>query len=408
MTLSEELIVRGFVHQTAGGELADMVDGEKRTIYLGVDPSADSIHAGNFVLFMLLRHLSDAGHKIVFLSGGGTGMIGDPKPDAERELKELSAVQANADKISAQAKRLLNLQDITFVNNYDWLSKVSLLDFLRDTGKYFTVNELIKKDAIATRLQSEVGLSYTEFAYPLLQGYDYLVLHTEYGCDMQVGGSDQWGNIVAGVDLIRRKTGETAYALTTPLVIDKATGKKFGKSEGNAVWLDAEKTSVYDFYQFWLNVSDENVVDYLKRFTVLSLDEIGVLETDLQAHPEARGAQKALASAVTTIVHGAEQTEAVEKVSAFLFDSLDAAELSSLDWELLESFAPTYNRQPADGVVEVLVGSGLALSKREAREFLASGAITIDGVKADEATTFPDTNRVFIRRGKKKYCVVMG
>lgn len=403
MLLSKELAARGFIHQTAG-EAAEILDGQKRTVYLGVDPSADSIHAGNFVLFMLLRHLSDAGHKIIFLSGGGTGMIGDPKPDAERELKALEAVQENAGKISEQAKRLLNLSDITFVNNYDWLSKVSMLDFLRDTGKHFTVNELMKKEAIARRLDSDVGLSYTEFAYPLLQGYDYLILHQDYGCDLQVGGSDQWGNIVAGVDLIRRKTGDQAFALTTPLVVDKATGKKFGKSEGNAVWLDEAKTSVYEFYQFWLNVSDENVVDYLKRFTLLSLDEIALIERGSERAPEVRAAQKALAKHVTTLVHGEEKASAVEKISAFLFG--ESAELGDGEWQLLESFAPTY-RVGDESVVDILVGSGLASSKREARTFIEQGGVSVDGVVVSEDGHLDFETRAFLRRGKKKYCVLV-
>lgn len=412
MTLSEELVARGFIHQVAGGELAEVLDGEKRTIYLGVDPSADSIHAGNFVLFILLRHLADAGHTIIFLSGGGTGMIGDPKPDAERELKALEIVQDNADKISAQARRLLNLTSITFVNNYEWLSAISLLDFLRDIGKHFTVNELIKKDAIATRLSSEVGLSYSEFAYPLLQGYDYLVLNERYGCTVQVGGSDQWGNIVAGVDLIRKKEGKQVFGITTPLVIDKATGKKFGKSEGNAVWLDATKTSVYTFYQFWLNVTDDNVIDYLKRFTLLSLDEIAALETAVAEAPEKRAAQQALARAVTTLVHGADQAAVAERVSEFLFADGDQPVLSADEVVVLTANAPTFTTTVGADLVSVLVESGLASSKREARTFIESGAITLAAAKVavvERQLIGADfmNGIALLRRGKKQYVVLV-
>ena len=257
MKLSEQLTARGFIHQFTGESLAEVLDNDKRIIYHGIEPSADSAHVGNMVIWLLLRHLADAGHTIIFLVGGGTGMIGDPKPDAERVLQDESVIDTNVKKIKAQAERLIggDIASINFVNNKDWLAKEGLLTFLRDIGKHFTVNELIKKDAISKRLSSDTGLSYTEFAYPLLQGYDYLVLNREYGCDVQVGGSDQWGNIVSGVDLIRRKEQKTVHAITAPLVVDKATGKKFGKSEGNAVWLDSEKTSPYAFYQFWLNTS---------------------------------------------------------------------------------------------------------------------------------------------------------
>ena len=284
MSLSNELKNRGFIHQCSAENVSDVLDGEKRTIYHGVDPTADSIHAGNFASWMLLRHLVNDGHKVILLVGGGTGMIGDPKPDVERTLSSAEDVAARVEKLSLQAKRLLG-DDVTFVNNHDWLGSLNLIDFLRDIGKHFTVNELIKKDAIATRLSSDNGISYTEFAYPLLQAYDYLQLHRQYGCDVQVGGSDQWGNIIAGVELVRKKEQKAVYAITIPLIIDKVTGKKFGKSEGNAVWLDAEKTSPFTFYQFWFNVSDENVVDYLKIFTFLTLSEIDLIEHDFKKEP---------------------------------------------------------------------------------------------------------------------------
>ena len=244
MKLSEELQSRGFIHQFTKNP-AELLDGEKLVIYHGIDPSADSAHAGNFVVWMMLRHLVNHGHKVIFLVGGGTGLIGDPKPDAERPINDPAEVSLRVEKLTTQAKQVLATNNIEFINNAQWLTSLSLIDFLRDTGKHFTVNDLIKKDAIATRLKSEVGLSYTEFAYPLLQAYDYLNLYRQHQCSLQVGGSDQWGNMVAGVDLIRRVEQASVDVITVPLIIDKTTGKKFGKSEGNAVWLDAGKTTPY-------------------------------------------------------------------------------------------------------------------------------------------------------------------
>lgn len=411
MKLSEELQNRGFINQISGENLAEIVDGEKRTIYHGVDPTADSIHAGNFANWMLLRHLADAGHNIILLIGGGTGMIGDPKPDVERPLTPPEEVAARATKLQAQAKQLLGGKNVEFVNNHNWLSKLGLIDFLRDIGKHFTVNELIKKDAIATRLHSETGISYTEFAYPLLQAFDYLELHRTYGCDVQIGGSDQWGNIVAGVDLVRKKEQKTVYAITIPLIIDKTTGKKFGKSEGNALWLDAEKTTPYTFYQFWLNVNDDNVIDYLKIFTLISLGEINEIEKSHLASPEARVAQKILAKKVTELVHGADLTEGVSKVSSLLFGEGEIVELSEVEKQILLHNAPVTTVIPGVLLVDVLVQSGLATSKREARTFIESGAILLSGIKVNEVEVVVSEDYfnhgiALLRRGKKQYVVL--
>ncbi len=411
MTLSEELQKRGFIHQISGESLADIVDGAPRTIYHGVDPTADSIHAGNFANWMLLRHLSDAGHNVILLVGGGTGMIGDPKPDVERPLTPPEEVAARVQKLQAQAKRLLDGKNIKFVNNHDWLSKLGLIDFLREIGKHFTVNELIKKDAIATRLNGETGISYTEFAYPLLQGYDYLELNRIYGCDVQVGGSDQWGNIVAGVDLVRKKEQKTVHAITIPLIVDKTTGKKFGKSEGNAVWLDSEKTSPYAFYQFWLNVTDDNVIDYLKIFTLFSLEEIATLEQTHLAAPHERVAQKALAEAVTTTVHGSPMTDSVKAVSEILFGEGEVRSLDEVGKQMLLLNAPTCKVAELSAIVDALVESGLASSKREARTFIESGAVTLGGEKITDIDTVL-TAKYFVngiallKRGKKNYVVL--
>lgn len=411
MKLSEVLTARGFIHQTSA-DIEEILDGPKRTIYLGVDPTADSIHAGNFVLYMLLRHLSDAGHNIIMLVGGGTGMIGDPKPDVERPLLSAEEINHRVTKLQVQASNLLNIERITVVNNYDWLGKINLIDFLRDIGKHFTVNELIKKEAISERLTSETGLSYTEFAYPLLQGYDYLELHRQHGCDVQVGGSDQWGNIISGVDLVRRKEQATVYALTVPLITDKATGKKFGKSEGNAVWLDSEKTTPYQFYQFWLNASDESVVDYLQLFTFLSLEEIAELEKDAQVNPGARAAQKKLAYEVTTLVHGEAAAVASKNVSDILFGSRDVQEISADETDILMKNAPGIDVEINAELVAVLVAAELATSKREARTFIESGAVSINNTKIFDVSATVDRDWfkngiALLRRGKKNYSVLV-
>lgn len=413
MKLSEELAARGFVYQHTGESVAEVFDGASRTIYHGIDPSADSAHVGNMVIWMLLRHLVQAGHKVVFLIGGGTGMIGDPKPDAERDLADESVVVDRVLRLTAQAERLVGggEQAITFVNNKDWLGSVSLLHFLRDIGKHFTVNELMKKDAIANRLRSDVGISYTEFAYPLLQAYDYLTLYRQYGCDVQVGGADQWGNIVSGVELVRRVEQQTVHAFTVPLITDKATGKKFGKSEGNAVWLDPVKTTPYEFYQFWFNVSDENVEDYLKVFTVLPLDEITDIIQVWEKDPASRSAQQHLAYTVTAYVHGTDTAQQVQNASTCVFGGSTVANLSPEEVELVKTQLPFQSVSADTTIVDVVVIAGLATSKREARTFMESGAITIDGSKCLNGSLLVGvykqaTPYVLLKRGKKQYALV--
>ncbi|MCA9357738.1 tyrosine--tRNA ligase [Candidatus Kaiserbacteria bacterium] len=411
MSLAKELENRGFIHQVSSPSLTEIVDGEKRTIYHGIDPSADSAHAGNFVIWMLLRHLALAGHKIVFLVGGGTGMIGDPKPDAERQLKPLEDVAKNVAGLKAQAERFFAGTEIEFVDNATWLTEIKLIDFLRDIGKHYTVNELIKKDAIATRLSSDTGLSYTEFAYPILQGYDFLRLFEDKNVTVQVGGSDQWGNIVSGVELVRRKKQTEVFAVTVPLIIDKATGKKFGKSEGNAVWLDAAKTSPYQFYQFWLNVSDDSVIEHLKRFTFLPLEEIAGIEQVQQENPGARAAQRKLALEVTTLVHGVGAATAAAEVSQILFGGGDVMSLGEVAVAMIIENAPKVTVIHQQSLVEVLVASGLAKSNREARTFIEEGAITINGNKITTVDAVVDRNDAnkgiaLLKRGKKQFCVM--
>lgn len=411
MKLYQELTERGFIHQTSA-DIKEILDGPERTIYLGVDPTADSAHAGNFVLYILLRHLAAAGHKIIMLAGGGTGMIGDPKPDVERPLLSQEEIEMRVGKLQVQAKKLINVPNLQVVNNYDWLGKMNLIEFLRDVGKHFTVNELIKKEAISERLKSETGLSYTEFAYPLLQGYDYLELYRRYGCDVQIGGSDQWGNILSGVDLVRRKEQASVFALTVPLVVDKATGKKFGKSEGNAVWLAAEKTSPYQFYQFWLNTSDESVIDYLKLFTFLSLEEISAIEKEGAVNPGARTAQKRVAYEVTALVHGTAIADAVTEVSTLLFGGGSLVGLSAAAKEILLTTAPTTSVAVGELVVDVLVASTLATSKREARTFIENNAVSVQEEKITDTeavlteATFME-GIALLRRGKKQLCILI-
>ncbi len=409
--LSETLKERGFVYQHSSEKLEEITDGPKRTVYLGVDPTADSIHVGNLAAYMLLRHFKEAGHKIILLVGGGTGMIGDPKPDVERPLLDDATIAVRVEKLKAQAGVLLAEADVQIVNNADWLAQLNLIEFLRDTGKYFTVNNLIKKDAISARMESEEGISFTEFSYPLLQAYDFWHLFNEHKCDVQVGGSDQWGNIVAGVELIRRKENKTAYALTLPIVTDKATGKKFGKSEGNAVWLDAEMTSPYAFYQFWLNVSDESLADYLKLFTMLSMAEISaVMELHKRDHKERHG-QKTLAREVTTIVHGEKNAQEAEVVTQVLFGEVSLGSLDEDGVAVLKSAAPTHEVEMGAVMTDVLVASKLASSKREAREFLADKAVSLNeqviGEKHPLSAGDFKNGVALLKRGKKNVCVLV-
>jgi tyrosyl-tRNA synthetase len=409
MTLSEELTLRGFIHQTTAPSLAELLDGTPLTIYHGLDPTADSAHVGNFVVWLLLHHLKAAGHRVIFLVGGGTGLIGDPKPDAQRTLATATEIDERVAKLKTQAERLLG-GAVTVVNNAEWLCDLRMIDFLRDVGKHFTVSELIKKEAIARRLEGTVGLSYTEFAYPLLQAYDYLTLYRKHGCTLQVGGSDQWGNMVAGVELIRRIEQIEAHVLTVPLVIDATTGKKFGKSEGNAVWLDAEKTSPFAFYQFWFNTSDEQVVSFLKLFTELSLASVEAVAAEHATAPEKRLAQTQLAEAVTALVHGPETAFALTRVSNCLFGEVGLTDLPDEERTLLMRHAPVVVLANHTPLVDVLLATDLAGSKREARTFIESGAVTINGLLVSDInsvlTLSPTDSLIVIRRGKKQVALV--
>lgn len=402
MTLHQELEARGLIQQSSAD--VSTILGSRRTVYLGVDPTADSMQAGNLLVVLCMKRLADAGHKVVLLVGGGTGMIGDPKEKGERPLADARTVAKNARALKAQFQHILGRR-ITLVNNADWLGKVKLLDFLRDIGKHFTVNELVKRDVIRRRLDTpDDSISYTEFAYSLLQGYDFLELNRTRGVDLQIGASDQWTNILSGVELIRRKTGREAYALCTPLVVD-ATGKKFGKSEGNAVWLDPQKTSPYAFYQFWLNQPDEVVGTYLKFYSFTPLSEIDALIASHAEAPGKRIAQRALARELTSIVHGADAAARAEVVSEVLFGQRSLSTLSRKECAMLIAEAPSAVVGRGSTVVDALVATELVASKGEARRLIEGKGVSIGDrlVATPDDTLVPDdfTNGLaLLKRGR--------
>lgn len=410
--LSETLRERGYVHQFSAEKLEEITDGPKRTVYLGIDPSADSLHAGNLVGLLVLRRFLEDGHKVIILTGGGTGMIGDPGGKSEeRNLLDEETIERNSKAVASQIRKVFGSGEFIEENNAKWLGKLKLLDFLRDIGKHFTVNAMIKKDMVRDRLQKENPISFTEFSYSLLQAYDFLHLNEKYKCDVQVGGSDQWSNILAGVEFIRRRSEKTVYAFTWPLIVNKATGKKFGKSEKGAVWLDASKTSVFDFYQFWLNTEDEAVEEYLMKMTMLSSAEIAaVLELHKRDKKE-RHAQKILAREVTTLVHGAEEAAKAEGVSSVLFGEADFSALDENALTALRNASTSRGALTGTLLVDVLVDSGLAGSKREARQFLKDKAVILNGKVADPEATLEKedfhSGLALLKRGKRNVCVLV-
>src|SRR3989344_3242680 len=411
--LSEILEERGYVYQHSSEKLGEITDGAKRTLYLGIDPSADSLQVGQLQGFLVLRRFLEDGHKVILVVGGGTGMIGDPGgKSAERVLLGAGTVKKNAEAITEQVKRLFGSTDFTLLDNAEWLGKLQLLEFLRDVGKHFSVNTMIQREMVRERLKNEEqGISYTEFSYMLLQAYDYLYLHQNHACDLQVGGSDQWGNIVSGVDFIRRKTGDVVYAYTWPLLVDKA-GKKFGKSEQGTVWLDAAKTTPFQFYQFWLNVEDASLEEYLLKMTMLSKEEIGMAIELHKRDPKERHGQKLLARETTALVHGAEASMAAEKVSDVLFGDAAVASLDADAIATLRASAPSQEVKDGMNVVDALVTSSLASSKREARQFIADKAVGLNGaIVADEKHKFASADFhngiALLKRGKRNVCVLV-
>ena len=404
----DEVVWRGLVHVSTDPEaLRAVLGGEPLTYYCGFDPTAPSLHLGNLVQLLLLRRLQLAGHTPLGLVGGSTGLIGDPRPTAERTLNTKETVSEWVGRLRAQVERYLSFEGenaARLVNNLDWTAPLSAIDFLREVGKHYRVGTMLKKDAVSARLNSDAGISYTEFSYQILQGLDYLELYRQYGCVLQTGGSDQWGNLTSGVDLIHRVAGVAVHAIGTPLITN-SDGTKFGKSEGNAIWLDAEMCSPYRMYQFWLNTDDADVVDRLKVFTFLTRAEIEEYARLVETEPFRRAAQKRLAAEVVTTVHGLDAATAVAAASEALFGKGD---LTSLDADTLRSALrelPHTDGTATTTVVQALVDTGLVSSLSEARRAIAQGGVSLDGARVeDEAAlvtgALPGGVSV-LRRGKK-------
>ncbi|MDR0845884.1 MAG: tyrosine--tRNA ligase [Lactobacillales bacterium] len=406
----EELKARGLVFQTTNEEeLVKELNKGNVGLYIGFDPTASSLHIGHLVPILILRRFELAGHRPIALMGGGTGLIGDPSfKDAERQLNSLETVQGFVDSIGGQVARFLDFDGKAILeNNYTWYKDFLFIDFLRDVGKYFTINYMMSKESVKRRI--ETGISYTEFAYQLLQGYDFYELNARYGVTLQVGGSDQWGNMTAGTELLRRKGGKDSHVLTVPLITD-SNGKKFGKSEGNAVWLDADLTSPYEFYQFWINTPDSDIIKYMKIFSFKTLDELASIESEWAEAPHQRLAQKTLAAEMTELVHGSDALEQALKITEALFSG-DIKALNAT--EIRQGFkdVPSYDVAEADdlNIVEILVASGVVTSKRQAREDVTNGAVRVNGEQIKDVDyVLSDTDKIenefsVIRRGKKKY-----
>lgn len=406
MTLYEELMWRGLIKDVAGDDLQKKLDEEKVTFYWGTDPTADSLHLGHYSSLVTAKRLAKAGHHPILLVGGATGLIGDPRPTAERELISKETVEKNLEGIRNQVSAIFDGK-AEVVNNYDWTKDITFLELLRDVGKYINVNYMLNKDIIKRRL--DTGITYAEFSYTLIQGNDFLHLFQEKNCIMQVEGSDQWGNITTGIDLIKKKLNKTAYGFTMPLILDKY-GNKFGKSEGNALWLDKNKTSSYELYQYLINTDDEMVIHYLKVFTFLSKEEIEAIEKEQLQHPESRVAQKALAREIITDLHGKEEFEKAEEMSQLLFSG-NIQKLSVKDLKIGLKDVPHFDITEEMNLVEFLVTHKIASSKREAREWITAGSISVNGEKITDLEFVVskqdalEQTLTIIRRGKKKYYV---
>ena len=400
MTLVEELKWRGLIKDISSPELEEKLNKGGLTFYIGTDPTADSLHVGHLSSFLISKRLKEAGHNPILLVGGGTGMIGDPRPTTERAMISKEEVRHNFEGLKAQIEKIFGFE---VVNNNDWYKDINVIDFLRDYGKFFNINYMLDKDIIRRRLDS--GITYTEFSYMILQALDFKWLHENKGVDLQCAGSDQWGNITAGIDLIRKSTGDEVYGFTMPLVTD-SQGKKFGKSEGNALWLDKEKTSSYKLYQFFTNVEDSMVIDYLKIYTFLSKEEIEELEKKNNEHPELREAHKTLAREIITFLHGKEEYEKAVNLADHLFNN-KFADLSKNDIEELFGNEDIKEVEANQNILDLVVALGAASSKREAREFISNGAISINGDKVTDVNTIVDNSKfiedtyIVVKRGKK-------
>ena len=407
-SLWDELQWRGLVAlSTDEAELKAALSGGPITYYCGFDPTAASLHLGNLVQLLTLRRIQLAGHNPLLLIGGSTGLVGDPRPSAERTLNSKETVAEWVDKLARQGARFLSFEGANaarLVNNLDWTAPMSAIDFLREIGKHFRVGKMLSKDAVSARLNSEHGISYTEFSYQILQGMDFLELYRRYNCVLQTGGSDQWGNLTSGTDLIRKVEGASAHILATPLITN-SDGKKFGKSEGNAIWLDEDLTSPYAFYQFWLNVEDADVVDRLKVFTFLTRAEIDALAAQTAETPHLRAAQKRLAFEVTALVHSPEAAQAAVDASAALFgqgdlEALDAATLESALREL-----PNADAAPETAIAQLLLDTGLVASVSAGRRAIAEGGVYLNNVKVEDEAALAGSwlhgKFAVLRRGKK-------
>ncbi|MFZ2167773.1 MAG: tyrosine--tRNA ligase [Minisyncoccia bacterium] len=414
-TLASELKARGLIEQSSAAP--ERIFDKPRTAYLGIDPTADSLHVGHLVPVLAMKRLGDAGNKLLFLVGGGTGMIGDPKEKGERPMLDEKTVAANTRALKGQFKNLLGRTPFKMVDNADWLMGVKLVPFLRDIGKHFTVNELVKREIIKKRLDNpDDSISYTEFTYSLLQGFDYLTLHKEHGCDLQIGATDQWTNILSGVDLTRKKAGDEVYGFTVPLVTD-STGKKFGKSEGNAIWLDPKKTSPFKFYQFWINLPDDGLETYLRVYTFLPVAEIDALIELHHRKPGNRQAQETLARLVTEIVHGPAVTAQVVAATDALFGDTSFAELSREARQVALAEAPSVTLAKKDleagvSLAETIVTGGLASSKSDARRLIEGKGVTLSGLPIENPSQELHTHDLpggyaLIRKGKQGVLILV-
>ena len=404
MTLFEDLKWRGLIKDISSPELEEKLNKGGMTFYIGTDPTADSLHVGHLSSFLISKRLKDAGHHPILLVGGGTGMIGDPRPTKERAMISKEQVNHNFEELKKQVEKIFGFE---VVNNYDWIKDINVLDFLRDYGKFFNINYMLDKDIIRRRLDS--GITYTEFSYMILQALDFKYLHEHKGVNLQCAGSDQWGNITAGIDLIRKSTGDEVYGFTMPLVTD-SQGHKFGKSEGNALWLDKEKISSYELYQFFVNVEDSMVIDYLKIYTFLSKEEIEELEIKNKEHPELREAHKALAREIITFLHGKEEYDKAVDLADHLFNN-KFNDLSKKDIEALFKGQEIKEVEVGLNIVDLLLNMEIVKSKREAREFIQAGAISINGEKVVNIETiinenmFIENTYIVVKRGKKNYYI---
>lgn len=403
MKLSEELQWRGMVNQTTLDNLSAL-DGTPVSLYFGVDPSGHGMQIGNLAAAMMVRQFVERGHKVFLLVGGATGLIGDPdgKVD-ERDLKALEEIESNKKEIARQYSLVFEGKDFTVVDNYDWFKDINYLDFLRNIGKHVPMSQMLGREFIQNRLgEGGSGISYAEFSYALIQGYDFLHLYREHGVTLQLCGADQWGNSIAGVELIRRVDGGEAHVYSLPLIMNKATGRKFGKSEGGTVWLDPNLTSVYKFYQFWLNVDDEGVIEYMKVFTTLSKEEIEAISENHTINPGARSAQKRLAYEVTLLVHGRERTESVMRVTEVLFGGAAVDTLDDTDLDALAVEIPVAER--GSSIVDILVNTSIAKGSNEARRLIAAGSISVNGQKVQEDVVVDAT--ALVKKGKNSFILV--